>query len=83
MEFNFIKTTSIFKSKSIKIKEIVNDTGGGIWDSMVFEEGHKIALACDDGTIRIYNIDDEGITFYKLLPKQQGILLIQILSKFS
>lgn len=41
-------------------------------------ETPRVALGCDDGSIRLYYVSDsDGITFDKSLPKTKGELILQ------
>lgn len=46
-------------------------------------EFQRLALACDDGSVRLYNVPESGpLTYYRSLPRVSGMPCISFISLF-
>ena len=45
-------------------------------------EFQRLALACDDGSVRLYNVPESGaLTYYRSLPRVSGMSFISFISQ--
>jgi U3 small nucleolar RNA-associated protein 4 len=46
-------------------------------------EFQRLALACDDGSVRLYNVSESGsLTYYRSLPRVMGMSCVSVISLF-
>jgi U3 small nucleolar RNA-associated protein 4 len=47
------------------------------------KEFQRLALACDDGSVRLYNVPESGsLTYYRSLPRVSGMCCVSFISLY-
>ncbi|KAJ3054098.1 U3 small nucleolar RNA-associated protein 4 [Rhizophlyctis rosea] len=60
---------------SLQPKQTMESNGGAIW-CMVANSAHtRLAVGCEDGFVRIYNIADGSLEFLKFFERQEGRIM--------
>lgn len=53
----------------------VDSFGGAVWCLSVNHERSHLAVGCEDGTVRLFQITNDGLTYRKSFDQQQGRVL--------
>ncbi len=64
-----------FSLDSLQIIKEEDSLGGGIWSLAVNSINTLLAIGCEDGSIRIFNIEDGCLEYLKSLEKHDGRIL--------
>uniref|UniRef100_A0A670INP7 UTP4 small subunit processome component n=1 Tax=Podarcis muralis TaxID=64176 RepID=A0A670INP7_PODMU len=61
-----------YNLEKLNVKYSLDAFGGPIWSMVADPTGTQLALGCDDGTIKLFNILPERIEFERQLDRQKG-----------
>ena len=56
-------------------RTVEDSYGGAVWCCMADHAGERLALGCEDGSVRIFDVTGEGLIYSKVLDGQQGRVL--------
>jgi U3 small nucleolar RNA-associated protein 4 len=57
------------------VKKSFTSYGGAVWSMAVNPSNEVLAVGCEDGSIRLFKISDNGLEYMSLLEKQQTKVL--------
>ncbi|XP_034973722.2 U3 small nucleolar RNA-associated protein 4 homolog [Zootoca vivipara] len=64
-----------YNLEKLNVKYSLNAFGGPIWTMVADPTGTQLALGCDDGSIKLFNILPDRIEFERQLDRQKGRIL--------
>lgn len=50
----------------------MDSNGGAVWCLAVNSTGTRLAAGCEDGCIRLFDIEDDGLEFIRSFTPQKG-----------
>lgn len=56
----------------LKPKFITDSYGGAVWSLAISHSGNVLAAGCEDGSVRLFDIDDRGLAYRRALEVQKG-----------
>ncbi len=57
---------------TLQPKHSTESFGGAVWALAADHAGERLAAACEDGTVRLFNVADNNVDYVRALPKQKG-----------
>ena len=60
---------------SLSPRLVEDSYGGAVWCCVPDHAGERLALGCEDGSVRIFDVTDDSLTYSKVLDGQQGRVL--------
>jgi hypothetical protein len=65
---------SFFEDDVEIVKRIEDSYGGAVWSIATCDkQDGYIAAACDDGTLKLFDISNNILKYYRTFPKVEGI----------
>uniref|UniRef100_A0A4W4G369 Anaphase-promoting complex subunit 4 WD40 domain-containing protein n=1 Tax=Electrophorus electricus TaxID=8005 RepID=A0A4W4G369_ELEEL len=64
-----------YDMQELREKYRLDASGGPVWTLTCNPQGTRLAVGCEDGTVKLFEVCDDGIQFERNLAKQKGRIL--------
>uniref|UniRef100_A0A8B9NW52 UTP4 small subunit processome component n=1 Tax=Apteryx owenii TaxID=8824 RepID=A0A8B9NW52_APTOW len=66
---------SEYDLERLRVKRSVDGFGGPIWSMAANAGGTRLAIGCEDGSVKLFHVVPDGVQFERNLDRQQGRVL--------